>query len=223
MLPRCRYPRVAMRVLSRPLSWIPQPWRRVLDWLVTISVAIAVVLIFEAGVAQPYRVPSSSMENTLNCARPGLGCVGSSDDRVLALKLEYDFEAPQRGQIVVFTAPAAASRDCSPGDGGTTFVKRLIGLPGEAVHENGQGYISIKRPGSTAWARLKEPYVTAQDRLSDSAHFNKTWHVPSGDYFMMGDNRGNSCDSRAWGAVPRANLIGPVVLRYWPPNRLGFP
>jgi signal peptidase I len=142
---------------------------------------------------------------------------------VLALKLEYDFEAPQRGQIVVFKAPAAASVDCSPGDGGTAFVKRLIGLPGESVHENVQGYISIKKPGSRTWVRLKEPYVTAQDRLSDTSHFDKTWPVPTGEYFMMGDNRGGSCDSRSWGAVPRANLIGPVVVRYWPLDRIGFP
>ncbi len=211
-----------MRVLSRPLSRIPQPWRKVVDWLVTVGVAIAVVLIFEAGVAQPYRIPSSSMERTLNCARPGEGCLGSTDDRVLALKLEYDFEAPQRGQIVVFKAPPKAT-GCAAGDGGSTFVKRLIGLPGETVHENDQGYISIKESGSKTWVRLKEPYVSTKDRLSDAPHFNKTWHVPEGEYFMMGDNRDGSCDSRVWGSVPRANLIGPVVLRYWPLERIGFP
>ena len=211
-----------MRVLSRPLSRIPQPWRRLVDWLVTIGVAIGVVLIFEAGVAQPYRIPSSSMEGTLNCARPGSGCLGSSDDRVLALKLEYDFESPQRGQIVVFKAPATAA-GCTAGDGGTTFVKRLIGLPGEKVREDGQGFIWLNKPGSKAWVELNEPYMTEQARLSDRKHFNKTWPVPRGDYFMMGDNRGDSCDSRSWGAVPRANLIGPVVVRYWPLDRIGLP
>ena len=211
-----------MRVLSRPLSRIPQPWRKLVDWLVTIGVAIGVVLIFEAGVAQPYRIPSSSMEGTLHCAGPGSGCLGSSDDRVLALKLEYDFESPQRGQIVVFKAPATAA-GCAAGDGGTTFVKRLIGLPGEAVHENSRGYISIKEPGSKTWVRLNEPYVTNQDRLSDVEHFNTTWQVPKGEYFMLGDNRGGSCDSREWGPVPRANLIGPVVARYWPLDRIGLP
>jgi signal peptidase I len=211
-----------MRVLSRPLSRIPQPWRKLVDWVLTICVAVAVVLVFEASVAQPYRIPTSSMEHTFNCARPGQGCLGSSDDRVLALKLAYDFESPQRGQVVVFTAPAAAG-SCDAGSGGTTFVKRLIGLPGESVHENGQGFISIKQSGSGRWVRLHEPYVTGQARLSDLKHFNKTWRVPQGEYFMLGDNRGGSCDSRDWGAVPRASLIGPVVFRYWPPDRIGFP
>jgi signal peptidase I len=57
----------------------------------------------------------------------------------------------------------------------------------------------------------------------DSEHYDKTWRVPKGDYFMIGDNRGRSCDSRSWGAVPPANLIGPVIFRYWPPTRIGFP
>jgi signal peptidase I len=196
------------------------------DWLVTIAVAIAVVLIFEAGVAQPYRIPSSSMEPLLNCARPTAGCLGSADDRVIAFKLAYDFESPQRGQIVVFRAPAAASVDCSAGDGGTTFVKRLIGLPGEAVHEGSHGYVWIREPASTKWVKLSEPYVPLEARLADVAdgkYLDKTWYVPKGEYFMMGDNRGDSCDSRSWGVVPRANLIGPVILRYWPLNRVGLP
>ena len=193
-----------------------------LDWVVTIAVAILVVLVFEAEVAQPYRIPSSSMEHTLDCARPSGGCLGSTDDRVLAFKLWYDFESPQRGQIVVFKAPPAAA-GCAPGDGGSTFVKRLIGMPGETVHEDNHGYISIRKPGSRTWIRLKEPYVSAESRRFDSPHFDKTWHVPKGEYFMLGDNRGQSCDSRTWGAVPRKDLIGPVVLTYWPLNRIGSP
>jgi signal peptidase I len=102
-------------------------------------------------------------------------------------------------------------------------VKRLIGLPGDTVHEDGQGRISIRSPGSGTWVKLNEPYVSAQERLADSAHFDKTWHVPEGEYFMLGDNRRGSCDSRSWGSVPRSSLIGPVVFRYWPLNRIGFP
>jgi signal peptidase I len=211
-----------MRRGIHPFGWIPQPWRKVVDWLVTIVVAVAFVLAFEAKVAKPYRIPSSSMEPGLHCAKPAEGCLGSTDDRVLALRLEYDFESPQRGQVVVFKAPAAAAR-CDVEDEGTTFVKRLIGLPGETVHEDNRGFISIRKPGTMKWTRLNEPYVTRQARLADSEHFSQTWRVPVGDYFMLGDNRGGSCDSRTWGAVPRANLIGPVVFRYWPLPRIGLP
>ena len=211
-----------MRGGIHPLGRIPQPWRRVIDWLFTITLAIAFVLAFEAQVAKPYRIPSSSMEPGLNCAKPGYECLGSTSDRVLAFRLAYDFESPQRGQIVVFKAPPSASR-CDTGDGGTTFVKRLVGLPGETVHEDSHGFISIRKAGASKWTSLSEPYVPAQDRLADSGHFNRTWHVPDGDYFMMGDNRGGSCDSRSWGAVPRSNLIGPVLFRYWPLTRIGFP
>lgn len=209
-----------MRV--RLLRRIPQPWRRVVDWVLTIGVAIVFVLVFEAEVAQPYRIPSSSMEGTLLCARPGYGCTGSVDDRVLAFKLEYDFSSPQRGQIVVFKAPPAAAH-CAAGDGGSTFVKRIVGLPGETVREDARGFIRIREPGSATWSKVNEPYVSRQNRLADSDHFGMTWHVPEGKYLMLGDNRGASCDSRTWGPVPRANLIGPVVATYWPLNRIGFP
>ena len=211
-----------MRGFIHPLSRVPQPWRHVIDWAVTIAVAVVFVLTFEAEIAQPYRIPSSSMETGLNCAKPGDGCIGSSDDRVLALRLVYDFEAPQRGQIVVFTTPAAASK-CAAGDGGTTFVKRIIGLPGDTVHEDERGFIWIREPDSRTWTKLDEPYVARAYRRADAEHFDQSWHVPNGNYFMLGDNRGASCDSRTWGAVPRGNLIGPVVLRYWPPGRIGFP
>ena len=207
---------------GHPLSRISQPWRRLIDWAMTLGVAVVFILTFEANVAQPYRIPSSSMERGLNCAQPGEGCLGSSDDRVLALRLEYDFEAPQRGQIVVFTAPATASK-CAAGDGGTTFVKRIIGLPGETVREGDRGFIWIRGANSSTWTKLNEPYVSPTYRDTDAENFDRTWRVPQGEYFMLGDNRGGSCDSRTWGAVPRGNLIGPVVLRYWPPDRIGFP
>jgi signal peptidase I len=118
-------------------------------------------------------------------------------DRVLVNRLAYEFGSPQRGQIVVFTSPRKANL-CERGDGGTTFVKRLIGLPGETVREDHHGFIWIRR--------------------SDA----RTWHVPQGEYFMLGDNRPGSCDSRRWGSVPRSSLIGPVMFTYWPPNRLSY-
>lgn len=203
------------------LRRLPDPWRKVVDWLVTIGVAIGFVLAFEAEVAKPYRIPSASMEPALHCARPGDGCEASTSDRVLVNRLAYVFGSPQRGQIVVFKAPARAG-GCEAGDGGSTFVKRLIGLPGEAIREDDHGFISIRSPGATAWTRLAEPYLSKQSRLADRTHFGRTWLVPKGGYFMLGDNRADSCDSRSWGAVPRSSLIGPVIFTYWPPTRISY-
>jgi signal peptidase I len=186
--------------------------RAAIDWLLTIAVAIGVVLVFEAEVAKPYRVPTSSMEPTLHCARPGSGCEARFSDRVIACEICYRFASPHRGQVVVFHAPAAVAEQCPPGG---TFVKRLIGLPGETVHEDEAGFIWIDGK------RLAEPYVAAAARRADP-HSGQTWHVPPGHYFFVGDNRSGSCDSRAWGSVARSSLIGPVFLRYWPPTRLGF-
>jgi len=88
-------------------------------------------------------------------------------------------------------------------------VKRLIGLPGDLVSER-DGLISINgKP-------LREPYV--DPALRD--HRTGVWRVPPGHYFFLGDDRVNSCDSRVWGPVPRGSLIGPVVLTYWPPQRI---
>jgi signal peptidase I len=183
-------------------------WKRTLDWLATICVALAFVLAFEAEIAKPYRIPSSSMEPTLHCAQPGAWCEGRFSDRVIANRLAYRFSAPKRGQIVVFDAPVAAAVQC--GEGGT-FVKRLIGLPGDVVSQR-EGVVSVNG------TRLREPYAsgTPDDKTTG------TWRVPSGRYFFLGDDRSHSCDSRMWGSVPRRSLIGPLLLTYWPLNRLSL-
>jgi signal peptidase I len=90
------------------------------------------------------------------------------------------------------------------------------------VRENGSGFILIRRRGGTKWTRLDEPYVPARTRRADISYFGHTWHVPQGEYFMLGDNRPNSCDSRKWGSVPRSSLIGPVIFTYWPPDRISY-
>lgn len=185
------------------------PWRKAGDWLVTLALAVAFVLVFEAEVAKPYRIPTPSMEPTLHCAKPGAWCLGSFSDRVIANRLAYDFGSPERGQIVVFKAPPAAVT-CGGGEG-ETFVKRLIGLPGDLVSER-DGYIYVNgRPQA-------ERYVEPALRDRDSG----TWRVARGRYFFLGDDRAHSCDSRTWGTVPRRNLIGPIVLTYWPPSRIAW-
>jgi signal peptidase I len=200
-----------VRVLDRAQGRIPQPWRTIVDWLVTIAVAVAFVLTFEAQVAKPYRIPSPSMEPTLHCARPVAYCQGRFSDRVIANRLAYRFGDPKRGQIVVFNAPRGAER-CGLGDGGSTFVKRIVGLPGELISER-KGTIFVDGK------HLIEPYVDPSLRgMSDGS-----WpRVAPGHYFVLGDNRTRSCDSRMWGTVPRNSLIGPVMLTYWPPRRLSF-
>lgn len=200
-----------MRHLDRSTSRIPQPWRSLVDWAVTIGVAAAFVLVFEAEIAKPYRIPSSSMEPTLRCAKPAAWCSAQSSDRVIANRLTYRFSSPSRGQIVVFKAPPSAAQ-CGPGDGGTTFVKRLIGLPGDTVSErNGVIFVNGKR--------LSEPYVEPSLRGDETGRWPR---VPTGHYFFLGDDRAHSCDSRIWGTVPRANLVGPVFLTYWPPDRISL-
>jgi signal peptidase I len=200
-----------MKHLDRSLSRIPQPLRTIVDWFVTVAVAVAFVLAFQAEVAKPYRIPSPSMEPTLRCAKPVEYCEGRFSDRVIANRLAYRFRAPKRGEIVVFNAPATADR-CGLGDGGSAFVKRIVGLPGEVVSAR-QGILFING------GRLVEPYVAASRR----GHETRNWpRVAPGHYFVLGDNRMRSCDSRTWGTVPRSDLIGPVTLTYWPPTRVSL-
>jgi signal peptidase I len=167
------------------------------------------VLAVKAWVINPYRIPSSSMETTLHCAAPEPGCESGASDRVLANRFVYRFQDPERGDIVVFETPADAELVC-PGPGGV-FVKRLVGLPGDTVEIRGDQLFLNGEP-------YPEPYVYGGDVGSEFGPVV----VPEGQYFMMGDNRYQSCDSREWGAVPRENLIGPVFALYWPLPRLGF-
>jgi signal peptidase I len=200
--------------IDRLTAGLPRPWRIAIDWIVTIAGAILIVLAIKAWVVNPYRIPSSSMEPTLHCARPAQGCEARFSDRVLANRFIYHFTDPKRGDIVVFKTPPEARIKCGAGG---TFVKRIIGLPGDRLEVRllkGQGYVYING------RKLNEPYIQAS-RREDASPFAAVT-VPQGQYFMMGDNRGESCDSRAWGTVPRKNIIGKVFMTYWPPNRLSF-
>jgi signal peptidase I len=160
--------------------------------------------VFAVVFVRLYREPTSSMEPTLHCAKPGAGCRGTADDKFAVLKIG----GWGRGDVVVFdTPPAAASRCRVAGK----FVKRVIGLPGDTVRER-NGRVSVDgRP-------LSEPYVADGER----DHETGSWRVPAGSYFLLGDNRAQSCDSRVFGPVPKRDIVGRVFLVYWPPSRLGF-
>jgi signal peptidase I len=195
--------------LDRMTARLPRPWRIAIDWIVTIAGAIGIVLLIKAYVVNPYRIPSSSMEPTLHCARPGTGCEAGLSDRVLANRFIYHFRSPHRGEIIVFNTPTAAAEAACNASG--TFVKRLIGLPGNTVTYQ-HNVLSIDGKA------IKEPYI----KPGRAGGRQGTWRVPKGMYFFMGDNRASSCDSRAWGPVPRKNIIGEVFMTYWPPNRIAF-
>jgi signal peptidase I len=142
-----------------------------------------------------YHMPSSAMEPTLHCARPGYGCLGTYPDRLVVQPLRT---GPERGDILVFDTPPLAQIRCGAGG---TFVKRVIALPGEVFSER-RGYVYVNGK------KLDEPYVQASRRDSQTVPPRK---LPAGAYFLMGDNRPYSCDSREWGPVPRKNIVGKVV------------
>jgi signal peptidase I len=188
---------------------LPRGVRVAIDWVLTIAGAVAIVIAVKLWVVNPYRIPSSSMEPTLHCAKPGMGCEARFSDRVLANRFIYHLRSPRRGEIVVFDTPEAAQRECGAGG---VFVKRLIGLPGETWSER-DGYVYIDGK------RLDEPYIKSDRRDHET---KDPVRIAPGHYFMMGDNRQASCDSRRWGTVSRKELIGKVFFTYWPPNRISI-
>jgi signal peptidase I len=199
-----------MRILDRSLSRLPKPFRTLIDWALTITLAVIAVLAFQAEVAKPYRIPSPSMEPTLHCGKPVSGCLSRVADRVIANRLVYRFHEPRRGDIVVFKASARVKAACAAGG---TFVKRIVGLPGEKLSMR-NGFVFING------VSLVEPYLRHDYRGRESGEWAP---IGSDTYFVLGDNRTMSCDSRRWGVVGRDDIIGRVDVIYWPPNRAGGP
>ena len=168
--------------------------RVAIEWGAILVVAVLAAVLIRSFVVQPFYIPSGSMEPTLN--------VG---DRVLVNKLSYDLHAVHRGDIVVFKKPA---NDTTPGV--KDLIKRVIGLPGETISGRA-GHVFINRH------ELAEPWLP---KGVTTAPFPSTV-IPQGDYFMMGDNRGDSADSRIIGPIPKSLFIGRAFLRVWPLSRIG--
>jgi signal peptidase I len=168
--------------------------RVAIEWGAILVVAVLAAILIRTFVVQPFFIPSGSMEPTL--------AVG---DRVLVNKLSYHVHSVHRGDIIVFTKPA---NDNSPGV--KDLIKRVIGLPGETISgQNGHVLIDGRQ--------LAEPWLPKGETTSP---FPST-AIPAGDYFMMGDNRGDSADSRIIGPVPRHLFIGRAFVRVWPVSRIG--
>lgn len=158
-------------------------------------VAIVVVIVVRLFVAQPFIVSGASMEPTFDTGQ-----------YLIVDELTYHFEAPQRGDVIIFRYPKDPSQ---------FFIKRIIGLPGEVVRiQSGSVYVT-KTDGQTI--ELSEPYVKNIGNGPD-----ETTTLSDGQYFVMGDNRPESSDSRIWGTVPAQNIIGRAVLRLLPLNDIGL-
>ncbi len=194
-------------------SWRFAP---VVEVIATIALALVLAESVQAAVVKPFVIPSQSMEPTL---LPG--------QRVLVNRLAYDFGGlPQRGDIVVFHPPSSLTcavnvpitEPCPRGiasHASDYFVKRVIGLPGDRLSiENGHPVINGKE-------LTNEPYITPCTD-STSCDMPHTIVIPRGEYYMLGDNRGDSDDSRYWGPVPLSWIIGEVFATYWPIDRIGF-
>ncbi|MGH9057164.1 MAG: signal peptidase I [Acidimicrobiales bacterium] len=169
--------------------------RRVLvEWVVILGIAVLAAFLVRTFVVEPFFIPSGSMEPTLQV-----------NDRILVNKLSYDLHAVHRGDIVVFHKLPS---DVSPGI--TDLVKRVIGLPNETISaHDGSIYIDGHK--------LAEPWLP---KGVTTAPFGPV-HIPKGDYFMMGDNRGDSSDSRVFGPVPGKLFVGRAFVRVWPLSRIG--
>lgn len=196
----------------------------VLELILVAAGALGIALLFQAFIAKPYRIPSGSMLPTLQI-----------NQRILVDRIGNHFSSPKIGDIIVFHPPKNYAEGCAdPAEGqeqtgqdaarpcgvaqrqpsSETFVKRVVGLPGDRIAiRNGH----VFRDG----VREHDPYIEPCDDGA-ACSFPGTITVPRGDYYMMGDNRGDSDDSRFWGPVPRAWIIGQAFLTYWPPSRIGF-
>jgi signal peptidase I len=190
------------------------------ELVLIVAVAIGLALLIQAFLIKPYRIPSASMEPTLTIGQ-----------RVLVNRLGNRFSDPHVGEIIVFHPPAGAEQaggeQCGdrPPDGqvcmketpqqaDTTFIKRVVAGPGDRIEIVGGHVI---RNGK----RVSEPYIRNCQGAS-GCDFPTVTTVPAGHWFVMGDNRGDSDDSRFWGPVPRKWVIGGAFATYWPPKRIGL-
>lgn len=189
----------------------------IIDTIKTVVICVLLAFAVNRFILVNASIPSGSMENTMKAG-----------DRLFASRLSYTFGEPERGDIAIFIYPV----DKAQGEN-RLFIKRVIGMPGETVEiREAKVYIN----GSET--PLDEPYLKEEwVRVNDGM----TFVVPEGHYFMMGDNRNNSSDSRYWASialsdgiastieeaipysfVPEDDVLGKAGLRYWPLNKIGF-
>jgi signal peptidase I len=169
--------------------------RSFIEWLLVLGVAALLALGLRAFAFEAYFVPSSSMVPALRIG-----------DRILVQKIFFEAHDLKRGDIIVFADPP---RDTMCGPPVPDLVKRVIGLPGQRIYSLGSAiYIDGRR--------ISEPYLPADDFLgrpiASPAH---PYTIPANDFYVLGDNREDSCDSRYWGPVAGSSIVGTVRLLWW--------
>ncbi|HEY9798953.1 MAG TPA: signal peptidase I [Leptolyngbyaceae cyanobacterium] len=165
-----------------------------IEGIKTIGLSLILALGIRTFVAEARYVPSGSMEPTIQ-----------PDDRLIIDKVSYDFNSPHRGDIVVFNPTKTLQQE----NYHDAFIKLVIGLPGEKVEvKNGQVYVND--------SPLQEKYIEAKPDYQWGPVI-----VPANSYLVLGDNRNDSFDSHYWGFVPRQNIVGKAVFRFFPFNSIG--
>lgn len=173
------------------------------DTIETVVIALSIFLVVYLFLMQPHQVSGLSMFPNFH-----------DKEYILTDKVSYKFGEPQRGDVVVFKAPEAAN--CPEGTG-CDFIKRIIGLPGEQVQLINKHFFINGR-------QLDESNYLASTVVTDPGQYiaNRTITLGPNEYFVSGDNRPHSSDSRAWGPITKDEIIGRGFFRYWPINRMGL-
>jgi signal peptidase I len=195
------------------------------ELVVIVVVALGLALGIQQFLVKPFRIPSESMEPTLDVGQ-----------RVLVDRVSPRFSDPQRGDIIVFKPPVGANDNaevqcavdtpnapCAKAidkRSDTNFIKRVVGVGGDRLYvERGRVFLQGK---DGRFHQQNEPFIRP-DEACETCNLTKPITIPRGQFFMMGDNRGNSTDSRVWGPVKKDWIIGGAFFTYWPPKRIGTP
>ncbi len=162
-------------------------------------IALIIVLPVRLFIAQPFIVSGASMDPTF-----------ATGEYLIVDQLSYHIGDPARGQVIIFKYPKDETK---------YFIKRVIGLPGETVSFEGTNVIITNKANPDGFT-LNEPYVSLNNEKDDTGLAPVT--LKAGEYFVMGDNRKESFDSRAWGPVPRSLVIGTPFVRLFPANKISI-
>lgn len=171
------------------------PFRLIVEVIIIVFVAIGLATVFTRYVMQPYEIPSASMEHTIEIG-----------DRVFSEKVSYLFGDPKQGDIITFTDPSDPNR---------VLIKRVIATAGQTVDlVDGDLYVD--------GVLMDEPYTNGEPSYDLHSDIRYPYTVPEGYVWVMGDNRTNSADSRAFGPVSLDSVTGRAVVKYWPLERIGL-